>query len=303
MSPDKLALRRELGALLDRVCREEPFSGVVLVSQDNADVFVRSCGYANRSWKVPNSRDTRFRIASVGKTHTAAAVLQLVERGLLSLDAPMVQFLALEGAKIPAEVTIRHLLTMTSGIADWIDESPSSRWNWESLKRTTPLYLLRTAADYLPLFAYREPRFPPGESWSYCNANYVLLGMAVEKVSGVPYTDYMRRNVFRPAGMSDTDFLPANAAADRVAEATPPFWTPIRTWSAGRAACTTSPSREARTAAPPQPPTTSRDSPVCSGADKSSAPIYCKKCSPPPSKPRSAPNSASAGGTASASRY
>ena len=201
------------------MCRDEPFSGVVLVSDDQGEeVFVRCCGYANRSWKVPNSQDARFRIASVGKMHTAVAVLQLDERGLLSLDAGIVELLELEDTRISNRITIRHLLTMTSGIADWIDESPSSRWNWEALKRTTPLYLLREAADYLPLFLNRQPRFPPGESWAYCNANYVLLGMAIEKVSGLSYADYMRRNIFLPAGMTDTDFLSADAAADRVAE-------------------------------------------------------------------------------------
>ena len=199
--------------------RDEPFSGVVLVSDDEGeDVFVRCCGYANRSWKVSNRRDTRFRIASVGKTHTAVAILQLVEHGILSLDAGIVELLELEDTRISKEVTVRHLLTMTSGITDWIDESPDSRWNWESLKRTIPLYHLREATDYLSLFVNREPRFPPGESWAYCNANYVLLGMAIEKASGTPYADYMRQNIFVPAGMTDTDFLPADAAADRVAE-------------------------------------------------------------------------------------
>lgn len=201
------------------MCNGGPFSGVVLVSDDEGEeVFVRCCGYANRSWKVPNSRDTRFRIASVGKLHTATAILQLIERGLLSLDAGIVQLLELEDTRISKEVTVRHLLTMTSGIADWIDESPDSRWNWEALKRTTPLYLLREPSDYLPLFAGREPRFPPGKSWAYCNANYVLLGMAVEKASGLPYPDHMRQNIFLPAGMTDTDFLPADAASDHVAE-------------------------------------------------------------------------------------
>ena len=218
MELDRLRLRIKLEELLDRVCRDEPFSGVVLVSDEEGDIFVRCCGYANRSWKVPNQRDTRFRIASVGKIHTAAAVLQLIERGLLSLDTRVVEFLGLDDTSIPREVTIRHLLTMTSGIADWIDESHNSNWNWETLKRTHPLYLLRESSDYFKLFADRKPQFSPGESWSYCNANFVLLGMAIENASGLPYSEYMRRNIFDPAGMTDTDFLPADAAADRVAE-------------------------------------------------------------------------------------
>ena len=188
------------------------------MSDDQGDVFVHSCGYANRSWKVPNRRDTRFRIASVGKTHTAAAILQLVERGLLSLDTGIVGHLGLDDTRIPHDVTIRHLLTMTSGLADWIDESPTSMWNWNALKRKYPLYLLKESSDYLPLFANREPRFSPGEGWGYSNANFVLLGMVIEKVSGIPYARYMRQNVFGPNGMTDTDFLPADSAADRVAE-------------------------------------------------------------------------------------
>ena len=215
---DRPRLQYELGDLLDRVCRDELFSGVVLVSDDEGDVFFRCCGYANRSWKVPNRRDARFRIASVGKMHTAAATLQMVERGLLTLDAPIVEILSLQDTRISDRVTIRHLLTMTSGIADWIDESDTSDSSWDALKREHPLYLLKEGADYLPLFASREPRSAPGESWAYCNANFVLLGLAIEKVSGIPFTDYMRENVFRPSDMNNTDFLPADGAADRAAE-------------------------------------------------------------------------------------
>ena len=217
-SLDRPRLQREIGDLLDRVCRDKLFSGVVLVSDDEGDVFLRSCGYANRSWKVPNRRDARFRIASVGKMHTAAAILQMVERGLLTLDTSVVELLSLQHTRISDRVTIRHLLTMTSGIADWIDESDTSDSSWDALKREHPLYLLKDGADYMPLFANREPRAAPGESWAYCNANFVLLGLAIEKVSGIPFTDYMRENIFGRVGMNDTDFLPANAAADRVAE-------------------------------------------------------------------------------------
>ena len=207
-----------MGDLLDRICLEEIFSGVVLVIDDRGDALGRQCGYANRSWQVLNRRDSRFRIASVGKMHTAAAVFQLVERGLLSLDDSIAELLSFEKTRISDRVAIHHLLTMTSGIPDWIDESPSSPWNWDALKRRYPLYLLENASDYLPLFAEREPIFAPGESWAYCNANFILLGLAIEKVSGIPYPDYIRENIFRPSGMSDTDFLPSDSADERVAQ-------------------------------------------------------------------------------------
>ena len=92
--------------------REERFSGVVLIKRDERELFGEACGYANRSWKVKNRMDTRFRIASVSKMCTAVAILQLVDEGKLSLDTSVIECLGLKDTAIPKEVTVYHLLTM-----------------------------------------------------------------------------------------------------------------------------------------------------------------------------------------------
>jgi CubicO group peptidase (beta-lactamase class C family) len=206
------------------------FSGAVLVRKGVEDLFCRAYGLADRTWGVKNTPSTRFRIASVGKMFTAAAVLQLIEAGKLTLDTPAVACLELKGTRIPEEVTIQHLLTMTSGIADWINENAEDfDAEWERLCREHPLYLLRSNADYLPLFAGLEPYSAVGEHFSYSNAGFILLGLMIEKASGQPYFDYIRKNIFRRAGMAHSDFLDLDDVSPNVAEGYVPIRDATRT--------------------------------------------------------------------------
>ncbi len=197
----------------------QEFSGAVLVRRGRTDLFCRAYGIANRSWKVKNTVRTRFRIASVGKLFTATAVMQLIDAGQLSLSTRAVEYLGLMETRIPPEVTVYHLLTMTSGIADWINEnSPHFNEEWDRFCREHPLYLLRNNADLLPIFSPLEPYDPVGSRFCYSNAGFVLLGLMIEKAAGVPYFDYMRQNVFSPAGMANTDFLDLDDVSPMVAE-------------------------------------------------------------------------------------
>jgi CubicO group peptidase (beta-lactamase class C family) len=208
-------LSRKLAAL----ARQQRFSGAVLVRQGETDLFRRAYGFANRTWGVKNRPETRFRIASVGKLFTAAAILQLIEAGKLTLETRLPERLGLEGTKIPADVTVYQLLTMTSGIADWSDEeSENFEAEWAQLCRQHPLYLLRRDSDYLPIFAQQEPYDPPGQKFHYNGAGFMLLGLLIEKISGQTYFDYVRQHIFAPAGMADSDFLDLDDVAPRVAE-------------------------------------------------------------------------------------
>ena len=197
--------------------REERFSGVVLIQRDEDVLFEAAYGYANRSWKVKNRMDTRFRIGS-SKMITAVAVLQLVDEGKLSLDASVVECLGLEDTAISREATVYHMLTMTSGIADWLEESEDWDEQWAALSREHPIYLLRGNEDYLPLFVHKDPVRPVGEKHQYSNASYILLGLVIEKLSGLPYFDCVRQRVFARAGMSRSDFLALDGVYDEVAE-------------------------------------------------------------------------------------
>ncbi len=199
--------------------RAGEFSGAILIRRGRTDLFRRAYGYASRTWNLKNTPSTRFRIASVGKLMTAAVIMQLIEAGKVSLSTRIVKLLGLTETSIPPEVTVYHLLTMTSGIADWINEEAEDfEALWARFRHDHPLYLLRQSADYLPIFSQLEPYGPIGEKFRYSNAGFILLGLAIEKVTGVPYFDYVRRNIFQPARMSDTDFLDLDDVAPNVAD-------------------------------------------------------------------------------------
>ncbi|MEW6405195.1 MAG: serine hydrolase domain-containing protein [Chloroflexota bacterium] len=205
--------------------RENQFSGAVLIRRGKTDLFRRAYGFANRTWNIKNTTETRFRIASVGKMFTAAAVMQLIDAGKFSLDTRVVKYLKLKDTKLPPEATVYHMLTMTSGIADWTDEeSENFEAEWEQFCRDHPLYLLRCDADYLPIFSQLEPYNAVGEKHRYNNAGFMLLGLMIEKAAGISYFDYIRQNIFARAGMKHSDFLDLDDVSPNVAEG----YVPIR---------------------------------------------------------------------------
>jgi CubicO group peptidase (beta-lactamase class C family) len=213
-----MSFAERLGQLFAEKSRQELFSGAVLISRDGKPLFRRAYGYANRSWKVENRVDTRFRIASISKMFTAVAILQLVDKGEITLDMSVIECLDLQNTKIPPEATIYHMLTMTSGIADWFDESGDWEENWATLCRKHPIYLLRRNEDYLPLFVNENPIAAVGEKHQYNGAGYILLGMVIEKVSGLSYFDWVDQQVFAPAQMTASGFLSIDGIYDNVAE-------------------------------------------------------------------------------------
>jgi CubicO group peptidase (beta-lactamase class C family) len=208
-----------LARRINQRVRENQFSGVILIRRVSTDLFRRAYGWANRTWKVKNKPETRFRIASVGKLFTAAAIMQLIEAGKFSLEARVVNYLKLKGTKLPPEATVYHMLTMTSGIADWTDEeSEDFQAEWEQFCRDHPLYLLRRDADYLPIFSQLEPYNAVGEKHRYNNAGFTLLGLMIEKATGLSYFEYIRQNIFARAGMKHSDFLDLDDVSPKVAE-------------------------------------------------------------------------------------
>jgi CubicO group peptidase (beta-lactamase class C family) len=208
----------KLQEILARREAESSFSGVVTIRRGDAELFTGAYGYASRAWSIPNRADMRFRLASVGKMFTAVAALQLVERDLLALDTHVVELLSLANTTIPAEVTIEQLLTMTAGIADWFDETGDWETVWAQLSSQHPIYLLRSNADYLPLFAHKPPLAPVGVKHQYSNSSYILLALAIERVTGLSYFDYVRQHVFAPAGMTGADFVMLDEITPGVAE-------------------------------------------------------------------------------------
>ncbi|MDX1523919.1 MAG: serine hydrolase domain-containing protein, partial [Anaerolineae bacterium] len=215
---DPASFGQTLAKLVSEQSQAEQFSGVILVQHDGEILFREAFSYANRSWAIKNQVETSFRIASISKMFTAVAILQLIEQGRLTFDTEVVPLLSLKNTEIPPQVTIYHLLTMTAGIADWFDESGDWEANWAALCREQPLYLLRNNRDYLPLFVNQPPLAAVGERYQYNGAGYILLGLIIEQVTGQPYFEAIRRQVFEPAGMTDTDFIALDGVETEVAE-------------------------------------------------------------------------------------
>lgn len=205
-----------LVAIVERHAAEGLFSGAVLVTHEGRELLAAAHGYAHRGFSVPNSVETRFDTASLGKLFTAAAAFRLVDRGLLDLDASVRDLAGLEGTAIPADVTIRHCLTHSSGIADDADEEAGE--DYEEIWKTRPCYLVRESRDFLPQFAYKPPLFKAGTKSRYNNCAYVLVGLALEAKTGLPFHEIVRREVLGPAGLSDTGYFARDSVTPDVAE-------------------------------------------------------------------------------------
>lgn len=210
---------------LDRHLRDleasDAFSGVVRITVGGDARFAGAYGLASRAWGVRNTLDTRFDTASITKLFTAVATLRQVDAGAFGLDTSATGYLGLEGTAISPAVTVRHLLTHTSGIGDDADEEAGE--SYEAVWRDRPSYSVLETSHFLPQFVHRLPNFAPGEGCRYNNCGYVLLGLMVERATGRPYRDVVREDVFAPAGMTDTDFLRMDRVNTRLAEGADPI--------------------------------------------------------------------------------
>jgi len=213
--------RERINDELQRLEAEDRFSGVVRITQASRELFVGAYGLASRTWRVRNTMGTRFDTASLTKLLTAVATLQLVDRGLLALETPIIPLLGLSDTSISDEVTVFHLLTHSSGIGDDCEEEDGE--DYEDLWRTRPNYGVTETADFLPQFAHKEANFSPGEGCRYCNCGFVLLGLAIEKLAGVTYRNYIRENIFKRAQMRDSGFFRMDRSVPDVAEGSDPI--------------------------------------------------------------------------------
>lgn len=216
-----MTLKSELDPYFTELEKTDQFSGVALITQGEARLYQGAFGYASRAWKVKNSLDTRFDTASITKLFTAVATLQMIDQGEFDFETPVIEFLGLENTTISNEVNVFHLLTHTSGIGDDSEEEDGEVY--EDLWKTKSNYSVTTTADFLPQFIHKPANFPPGKGCRYCNCSFVLLGLMIEKVSGMSYRNYVRENVFAKAKMTQSDFLRLDRVHEDVAEGSDPI--------------------------------------------------------------------------------
>ena len=201
---------------------EANFSGVVTIDRAGERLFEYCRGFAHRAHRIPITPTTRLGIASGSKGFTALAVMRLVEEGVLALDEPVRPILGASVPRIDDAITLRHLLTHSSGIEDYLDESED--WDPSDYVMTVPVHTLTTAEAFLPMLEGIGQTTAPGERFDYSNAGFILLALILERTVGEPFHAIIDRFVFRPAGMTDTgylrlDDLPADAALGYLGEA------------------------------------------------------------------------------------
>lgn len=188
----------------------EYISGLsAVLVRDNAIIWYGNYGLADRDAGIPVTDSTIFMLASVSKTITGTALMQLVEDGLVGLDDPVndhIPFTVVNPNHPDSVITIKQLLTHTSSIQD----------NWDLMPYTvgdptTPLgdflfnYLDASGANYDPVLNYNS--FAPNSAYQYCNIAYALCGYVVEAVSGMPFNTYCNQNIFEPLCMDNTGWF------------------------------------------------------------------------------------------------
>ncbi len=193
-----------IDAFIRQEMARQHIPGLAVAIVQKGRISARGYGYANVEHMVPVTDATMFQSGSVGKMFTAAAVMLQVEDGKLALADPITKFFPDAPASWKA-ITVRHLLTHTSGIPDYTTSGFDYRRDYTE--------------DELARLAYQQPlEFAPGTRWNYSNTGYALLGFIVRKVSGRFYGDVLAERVFKPLGMptariiSESDIVPNRAA-------------------------------------------------------------------------------------------
>lgn len=172
------------------------FHGAVMVADSGRVILKTGVGMADPESQAADTPATRFLIGSVTKTFTAAAIMQLVERGAIRLEDPVSKYLPEYPRDKGDRIKIQHLLSHSAGIPEIAPD----------LGRSRDLAQLVKPLDLLSLFKGKDLDFEPGENARYSNSGYVLLGLIIEKVAGQSYVEYIRDHILSPAGMENSGY-------------------------------------------------------------------------------------------------
>ena len=200
---------------LTTLANEKKFSGLIQIEEGNKLVYQYIHGFSNREQNIPITKDTLFAIASGTKFLTALAIGKLIDEKKISLDSKVKELYDLKIESIDPTITIRQLLSNTSGMADYLDE--------DLLDGETPIYFsvpfkdLINPKDFIPIFSKRDQKSKPGEIFNYNNQGFVYLAIIVEEISKKSYKDYINQEILKPLGITRSgiyhlDHFPSDTA-------------------------------------------------------------------------------------------
>jgi len=193
---DKGELAGKLDEYLQAAHKVWKFHGAALVAKDGKPILKKGYGMASIELGVPSSPKNKYLIGSITKQFTAAAILQLVEKGLVDLQAPITKYLPDYPKETGDKVTIHYLLRHSSGVPSYTDDVELMG------RRTAPGSL----EEILATFKDEPLEFEPGTKYKYSNSGYVLLGMVIEAASGKSYEEYIKENIFDVVGMANSGY-------------------------------------------------------------------------------------------------
>ena len=195
-NPDA-ALAASVETFATKLAAGDEFSGVVLLTRHRKPIVRRGFGFADRQAERPNTPETPFMLSSVSKMFTAVAIAQLVERNQLSFESTLGSLLPdYPSAAARDQVTVGHLLSMSSGIPD-LFRVPAF---WADIEK------IKTPTDPWKYFAGEPLQFRPGTQWAYSNSNFLLLGAIIERRTGRAFTSVVEDQILRPLGLSSTRY-------------------------------------------------------------------------------------------------
>jgi CubicO group peptidase (beta-lactamase class C family) len=195
--------------------REHDFSGSVLVQQGGKVIYTHSFGLANIAFDQPNDRRTRYKIASITKLFTSTLILQLRDEGKIDLDQTITRYLPDYAGDAGDKVTVRQLLNHTSGLPSY-DQVKDAQ---SAIREGLPVYQLPHSSDeLLSRYASGSLVSRPGSTFEYNNADYVVLGKIIERVSGLSLEQTLRQRILEPLKMRDSGLLRQEVIVPRLAD-------------------------------------------------------------------------------------
>ncbi len=196
---------QKIDSILQAFAKKDMFAGSVSISKNGTTLLSKGYGMANYSYDVPNTAQTKFKLASVSKQFTAMAIMMLQEQGKLNVEDKLTKYISdyPNGDKI----TIHHLLTHTSGIYNFTNDT-----NYESI-----MVQPHTLTKIISYFKDKKLDFEPGEKFSYSNSGYILLSYIIEKASGKTFPEFITTQIFEPLGMKNSGVFDGNKLVKNLA--------------------------------------------------------------------------------------
>ncbi|NML39683.1 beta-lactamase family protein [Chitinophaga sp. G-6-1-13] len=203
------------GLFIDSFVTKNNFNGTILLAKKNKAWYKKSFGSANFQQQVPNTTDTRYKIASITKAFTAVLVLQLYEQGKIDLNKTISTYLPDYKGEAANKVTVVQLLNMTSGIHN-MDADLSLE---SALKQGMPQYQLpHTSDEMLTRYGSGKLENEPGKVWDYNNADYIILGKIIERITSKTFEEHLQANILQPLLMTNSGIAYQQKMIPRLAD-------------------------------------------------------------------------------------